>query len=82
MPVDSPSKAVQSQSWIYIIGNLLVWLGHFFLLGFPVLFVLFHLLFYRGGGTSGVPLGLSLFMAPFFYVPGFLLRAMGARNAA
>lgn len=50
------------------VGQFTLWLGHFFLLGLPVLYVAYHLLFYSGGGTSGVPLAFSIMFAPVFYI--------------
>ncbi len=80
-PSQTPVAVVRSESWLYLLGRLLVWAGHFFLMGVPVLFVLYHLLFYRGGGTSGVPLAFSIMFSPVLYVPGYLLTFLGSDKA-
>jgi hypothetical protein len=64
------------------VGTLFMWLGHFFLIGFPLLFLVLHFFFYRGGGTSGVPLGLSIFMAaPVSYTIGGIIIFVGKKIA-
>ncbi len=55
-------------SFLSGVGRFTLWLGHFFLLGLPALFIAYHLLFYSGGGTSGVPLAFSIMVAPVFYL--------------
>lgn len=82
LPSSEPIVFAKSPTLLMVGGNLLVWLGHFFLVGFPVLFFVFHILFYRGGGTSGVPLGLSVIVSPLFYLPGFIVRALARRRDA
>ena len=76
-----PVAAARGPSVLYGLGRVLVWAGHFFLIGVPVLFVLYHLLFYRGGGTSGVPLALSIMFSLVLYVPGYLLAFLGRDKA-
>ena len=80
-PTDIPSAVNSSPSVVYMVGRTLVWGGHFFLVGVPVLFVLYHLLLYRGGGTSGVPLAFSIMFSPILYVPGYLLAYLGRDKA-
>ena len=70
MPKTSePSKTL---SGILSVGFL--WFGHFLLIGFPVLFFVYHLFFYTGGGTSGVPLAFSIIYAPISYLLSFVLH--------
>lgn len=57
----------------HMVGIFLVWMGHFFLL--------YHWLFYKGGGTSGIPLGISvLILAPICYTLGIPLRLIKPRG--
>jgi hypothetical protein len=81
-PSSQPVVVGESPTWLAILGGFLVGLGHFFLLGVPILFVVFHVLFYSGGGTSGVPLAFSIIISPVFYVLGFIIRAVGRGRAA
>jgi hypothetical protein len=80
-PSETPVAAARGPSLLYLFGRMLVWAGHFFLIGVPVLFVLYHLLFYRGGGTSGVPLAFSIMFSFVLYVPGYLLAFVGRDKA-
>ena len=78
-PVETPTPKEGGFPLIYNLGRVLVWGGHFFLIAVPLLFVFFHLFFYRGGGTSGVPLAYSMMFSFVLYIPGHLLVALGEK---
>lgn len=81
-PSEGPIVQTKNASWTYVIGRLLVWGGHFFLMGVPILFIVYHVLFYKGGGTSGIPLAFSIMFSPVLYVPGYILAAIGKNREA
>jgi hypothetical protein len=80
-PTGTPSALPRKASALYLIGRALVWGGHFLLFCVPVLFILYHLLLYRGGGTSGVPLAYSMMFSPYLYIPGYVLAFLGRDKA-
>ncbi|MBY0236788.1 MAG: zinc ribbon domain-containing protein, partial [Burkholderiaceae bacterium] len=76
LPSSQPIVPTESLTGLTILSNLLLGLGHLFLFGFPVLFVVLHVFFYSGGGTSGIPLFYSMTISPVFYLLGVVVRIM------
>ena len=62
------------------LGNICCWLGHFFLIGFPLLLMVLGLLFYKDNEFPGIILLESiLFAAPIAYKVGGALKTIGGK---
>jgi hypothetical protein len=62
-----------------VVYRLILWTGHFFLIGYPALFLLYSVYLHdQGEGVSGIPLILAVILPPPIYAAAALMYGLRA----